>query len=82
MKTTMNALNDQVLEDVVGGNVTMFDAIDIALAAVGCPLGEAVYKRCNNECDFGFRVFVIEFSYLGIDHTIYVREIDGSYYEA
>ncbi len=49
MKTTMNVLNDQVLEDIVGGNVTMFDAIDIALAAVGCPLGEAVYKRCSNE---------------------------------
>ena len=35
MKTMMNVLNDQVLERVVGGNVTMFDAIDEALSLEG-----------------------------------------------
>ena len=67
-------LNDQELENVVGG-ITQNDAMAAAFKHAGIPNGAAMMKKCELDYEWGKQVYEIEFYYNGMEYE-YKIELD------
>ena len=77
MKNNMNALNDQELNNVVGG-VSPDQAVAAALGAAGVPAGSAMLKSCEMDYEWGTQVYEVEFYFNGREYNYKINAATGA----
>ncbi len=77
MKNNMNALNDQALENVVGG-MSPNDAYALALRTAGIPMGAAALKNCEMDYEFGTQIYEVEFYFNGLEYNYKIDANTGA----
>ena len=76
-----NMLNDQELENVVGG-ITQNDAMAAAFKHAGISNGAAMMKKCELDYEWGKQVYEIEFYYNGMEYEYKIDTATGSILKA
>ena len=74
-------LNDQELENVVGG-ITQNDAMAAAFKHAGIPNGAAMMKKRELDYEWGKQVYEIEFYYNGMEYEYKIDTATGSILKA
>ena len=77
MKNTMNALNDQELNNVVGG-ISPNEAVAAALGAAGIPASAAMLKSCEMDYEWGTQVYEVEFYFNGMEYNYKINAATGA----
>lgn len=78
---SMNALNDQELENVVGG-ISQNEAFAAALNHAGIPAGSAMMKKCELDYEWGKQVYEIEFYFNGMEYEYKIDSATGAIVKA